>query len=68
MCAFCSVQCFRGELHSFKNIKKNDNEDVVKESNTNEVQDDTGLIVIEPTEVYTVKKTLFGKEKVVRIK
>lgn len=71
ICAICNVQCFRGELHISKNISKsNENKEVIdsQKCNTNEIQEDTGLIVIEPTEVYTVKKTLFGKEKVVRVK
>ena len=77
ICAFCNVQCFRGELSKVTN---RDKKEIVAESetvecntdevqcNTDEVQEDTGLVVVEPNEVYTIKKTLFGKEKVVRIK
>ena len=69
ICAFCNVQCFRGELHS-KSVTNCDKKEEVKtdECNTDEIQEDTGLVVVEPNEVYTIKKTLFGKEKVVRIK
>jgi hypothetical protein len=78
ICAFCNVQCFRGELS--KNVTNCNKKEIVAESetvecntneiqcNTDEVQEDTGLVVVEPSEVYTIKKTLFGKEKVVRIK
>ncbi len=68
ICAFCNVQCFQGELHSSKTVEEDNKEEVTEKCNTNEVQKDTGLVVLEPSEVYTIKKTLFGKEKVVRIK
>lgn len=76
ICAFCNVQCFRGELS--KNVTICNKKEIVTEEvecntneiqcNTDEVQEDTGLVIVEPSEVYTIKKTLFGKEKVVRIK
>ena len=66
ICGICPNPCFRGEIRDenkkiVKNLQKNDFQTKISPS-------ETGLAVIEDAGVYEIKKSVFGKEKVRRVK
>jgi tRNA A37 methylthiotransferase MiaB len=61
ICAFCSTPCFRGVVEVKTEVKK---KVAVEEKPVSE----TGLAVVENVGTYEVVKSVFGKEKVRRVK
>lgn len=60
ICSFCSTPCYRGVVE----IKEEKDNVTVEETSLPE----TGLAIIENVGTYEVVKTVFGKEKVRRVK
>lgn len=65
ICAFCSTPCFRGVVEAKTEVKTEAKQKVAVEEKP---VSETGLAVVENVGTYEVVKSVFGKEKVRRVK
>lgn len=65
ICAFCSTPCFRGVVEVKTEVKTEVKKKVAVEEKP---VSETGLAVVENVGTYEVVKSVFGKEKVRRVK
>lgn len=71
ICSICSNPCFRGEIKEKQETISPELEEKLSEVFDTAIPDqssETGLVVVEDIPAYELKRNIFGKEKVRKIK